>query len=435
MAIGTDVKAPYYILGADGNYHKLLNENIVEQIEGVGRRPATAYEAGDVVASSTNNKVLLLCTQAGTTVETDLNIASKNAGDVVTDGTVTWEVIDRRITFNNLPNKPTTIAGYGITDAGLPVGHEFFTTNPNIPAGCIPLLGGEYSRTTYADLWAWVQTQQGYLIEESAWQAKAAANGENVPFYSKGDGSTTFRVPAMKCWVKGAGSISEVGDYLAAGLPNIEGEAGSKISAKEELSCTGALYQSLVSVGGEANGNYKYVGLGFDASRSNTIYGASDTVQPPSIVGLWVVKAYGVVTNVGSTDVANISTGLTEAETRISALENHGAGATVVESYHNGTEWYRVWSDGWLEQGGLVVDGSSSLTFLKPFVDANYTVNAMYVTTATRGGMNLYGIRTKTGMTLKSSQSNDGNVYDGWQGSAKTSGTSKIVWMCCGQGV
>lgn len=317
---------------------------------------------------------------------------------------------------------------------GLPIGHEFFTTNPNIPAGCIPLLGGEYSRTTYADLWAWVQTQNGYLIEESAWQTKAAANGGNVPFYSKGDGTTTFRVPALKCWVRGAGSISEVGGYLAAGLPNIEGEAGSKISAKEELSCTGALYQSLVSVGGEANGNYKYVSLGLDASLSNPIYGASDTVQPPSIVGLWVVKAYGVVTNVGSTDVANISTGLTEAETRISALENHGAGATVVESYHNGTEWYRVWSDGWLEQGGLVVDGSSSLTFLKPFVDANYTVNAMYVTTATRGGMNLFGIRTKTGMTLKSSQSNDGNVYNGWQGSATTSGKGKIVWMCCGQG-
>ena len=116
MAIGTDVKAPYYILGADDNYHKLLNENIAEQIEGVGRRPATAYEAGDVVASSTNSKVLLLCTASGTTAETDLNIANKAAGEAITDGSVTWEVIDRRITFDNLPNKPTTLAGYGITD-------------------------------------------------------------------------------------------------------------------------------------------------------------------------------------------------------------------------------------------------------------------------------------------------------------------------------
>lgn len=26
--------------------------------------------------------------------------------------------------------------------AGLPVGFEYFTTNPNIPAGSLPLLGG-----------------------------------------------------------------------------------------------------------------------------------------------------------------------------------------------------------------------------------------------------------------------------------------------------
>lgn len=333
MAIGTDVKAPYYILGADGNYHKLLAENIAEQIEGVGRRPATAYEVGDVVASSTNNKGLLLCTQAGTTAETDLNIASKNAGDVVTDGTVTWEVIDRRITFNNLPNKPTTIAGYGITDAGLPVGHEFFTTNPNIPAGCIPLLGGEYSRTAYADLWAWVQAQAGYLLEESAWQAKAAANGGNVPFYSKGDGTTTFRVPALKCWVKGASSISEVGGYLAAGLPDIDtnvyiGQDGRGYPNGSADSTT---------VGHAAS--YPRKTKLFRASDYNTIYGTSATVQPPSIVGLWVVKAYGAVTNVGSTDVANIATGLTSLETRFSTdvtpIRLGGTGATTAYDARN----------------------------------------------------------------------------------------------------
>lgn len=336
MAIGTDVKAPYYILGADGNYHKLLNENIVEQIEGVGRRPATAYEAGDVVASSTNSKVLLLCTTAGTTAETDLNIASKNAGDVVMDGTATWEVIDRRITFNNLPNKPTTLAGYGITDAGLPVGHEFFTMNPNIPAGCVPLLGGEYSRTTYADLWAWVQTQQGYLIEESAWQAKAAANGGNVPFYSKGDGSSTFRVPSLKCWVKGANSISEVGGYLAAGLPNITASWIENVGHVIDYKCVGAISTTNTNDGSpSANATIDYDGgtMHFDASKSNPIYGSSDTVQPPSIVGLWCVKAYGTVTNVGSADVANIASGLTSLETRFSTdvtpIRLGGTGATT----------------------------------------------------------------------------------------------------------
>ena len=223
---------------------------------------------------------------------------------------------------------------------GLPVGHEFFTTNPNIPAGCIPLLGGEYSRTAYADLWAWVQTQQGYLIEESAWQAKAAANSGNVPFYSKGDGSTNFRVPSLKCWVKGANGIEEVGSYLSAGLPNITG-AFTKGPINDSNNKNG--WAQTDSIGAfkarnvrtrtsftESSDSYNVGnGFDFDASLSNPIYGSSSTVQPPSIVGMWLVKAYGTVTNVGSTDVANIAQGLTELETRVIPISQGGTGATT----------------------------------------------------------------------------------------------------------
>ena len=152
--------------------------------------------------------------------------------------------------------------------SGLPVGFEYFSTNPNIPAGSLPLLGGEYSRKVYSDLWAWVQEQAGYLIEESEWQSKSRRSEGNVPFYSKGNGTTTFRVPSLKCWVKGANGIEEVGSYLEAGLPNI---------------------------------------------TDNT----NNTAQLESIVGMWLVKAYGTVTNVGSTDVTNIAQGLTELESRV----------------------------------------------------------------------------------------------------------------------
>ena len=35
--------------------------------------------------------------------------------------------------------------------AGLPLGFEYFQTNPNVRAGSIPLTGGLYSRELYAD--------------------------------------------------------------------------------------------------------------------------------------------------------------------------------------------------------------------------------------------------------------------------------------------
>lgn len=269
-----------------------------------------------------------------------------------------------------------------VSQYAMPVGFEAFTTNPNLQAGWLPLLGGEYSRTAYADLWAWVQTQAGYLIEESAWQAKAATNGGNVPFYSKGDGTTTFRVPSLKCWVRGANSISEIGGYLAAGLPNITGGIVGTDTSYAAVQMRLPSFAGALT--GIKNGNAGWEGstdgtydVHFDASKSNSIYGNSNTVQPPSIVGLWCVKAYGTVTNVGSTDVANISTGLTQAETRISSLETNkvdkAGNAWVVESYRNGTEWYRIWSDGWIEQGGQIKkNATEQVTLLKPFVDAQY---------------------------------------------------------------
>ena len=290
----------------------------------------TKYAVGDIAyTTQLPAGYYLECVTAGTTSNTEPSISVESEN--VNDGTVKWGV-------KNIQDA---------SKLGLPVGFETFTLKPNLQAGWLPLLGGEYSRTAYADLWAWVQTQAGYLMEESAWQAKAAANGGNVPFYSKGDGSTTFRVPALKCWVKGANSISEVGGYLPAGLPNITGSTtwavngtlgAFSVQNTPYHQNTGALsvetdgkaYGAIGNSGSDsANSN---VSVNIDASLSNPIYGSSDTVQPPSIVGLWVVKAYGTVTNVGSTDVSNIASGLTSLETRFSTdvtpIGLGGTGAT-----------------------------------------------------------------------------------------------------------
>jgi hypothetical protein len=45
----------------------------------------------------------------------------------------------------------------------------------------------------------------------------------------------------------------------------------------------------------------------------------------------------------------------------------------VVESRHEGTEWYRIYSDGWCEQGGYV-SSDSTVPLLKTFIDTNYSV-------------------------------------------------------------
>ena len=52
----------------------------------------------------------------------------------------------------------------------------------------------------------------------------------------------------------------------------------------------------------------------------------------------------------------------------------NGAGIrTIIETYVNGASWYRVYSDGWCEQGGHA-DKGVTVTFIKPFKDTNYTL-------------------------------------------------------------
>lgn len=52
--------------------------------------------------------------------------------------------------------------------------------------------------------------------------------------------------------------------------------------------------------------------------------------------------------------------------------------AVVVETYKNDTSWYRVYSDGWCEQGGelttINVDTTTTVSLLKPYSNTNYSV-------------------------------------------------------------
>ena len=51
-------------------------------------------------------------------------------------------------------------------------------------------------------------------------------------------------------------------------------------------------------------------------------------------------------------------------------------GTVIKEKKPTSTDatWYRQWSDGWLEQGGTIDTVNKTITFLKPFVDTNYTL-------------------------------------------------------------
>lgn len=136
-----------------------------------------------------------------------------------------------------------------------------------VPSGFLLCNGALVSRTTYANLYAAIGTKWG-----------------------AGDGSTTFKLPDLrKRHLEGANTASEVGGYLAAGLPNI---IGTFFARNDDDAPTGAFSRTDGWTGGFQAGGYgrhdKYT---FDASTANAAYGASSTVTPPSAKALYIIKS------------------------------------------------------------------------------------------------------------------------------------------------
>ena len=59
-------------------------------------------------------------------------------------------------------------------------------------------------------------------------------------------------------------------------------------------------------------------------------------------------------------------------------VDDNSLHAYIIASYHSGTDWYRVYSDKWVEQGGVRKRGgeSNAVTFLVPMADTNYFCTA-----------------------------------------------------------
>lgn len=107
------------------------------------------------------------------------------------------------------------------------------------------------------------------------------------------------------------------------------------------------------------------------------------------------------VRNEGTTQISNVKTAVAEQVAEATAQADRAENATnsklekdlsnitkgtlfskMFTTYVNGTDWYRVWPDGWIEQGGLASKGGGiTITFLKAFSNTNYTVVATSIGT------------------------------------------------------
>lgn len=192
-----------------------------------------------------------------------------------------------------------------------------------------------------------------------------------------------FKLPRTKWGFTGL--RDSVGGYVAPGLPNITGVmslvGASNSGFYSSYDSTSAIYAS-GSKNAQLNnqsGGTTNDRINIDAARSNAIYGASDTVQPPA------TQMY-LYFYVGSFEQSAIeqTAGITAETLNGKADKDLGNIPTnydyVIESQlptaDNGYTWYRKYKSGWVEQGGdgisVAETNSKTVTLPIPMEDTRY---------------------------------------------------------------
>lgn len=161
--------------------------------------------------------------------------------------------------------------------SGAAVGSIALFAGATLPEGYLLCDGATLSREVYAELFSAIGT---------AWGA--------------GDGETTFNLPDLTDKTVWGGDSEAVGGYKEAGLPGITGELfqdGVDADTNNGLIWGG---NGVFYVGGQQDNNSaaytpsstprRPKRMGFDASRSSSVYGNSTTVQPPAAVMQFCIK-------------------------------------------------------------------------------------------------------------------------------------------------
>lgn len=296
-----------------------------------------------------------------------------------------------------------------IQKAKTPVGTVAWFAMSSPPVGYLVANGAAVGRATYPDLFAAIGTM-----------------------YGEGDGETTFNLPNL---IGRFAEGSEMpGTVKEAGLPNITGSIGSNNdnlgiqifgeSPQFAMSATGALSGGYANRLPAADGTTIQSALSrinFNAADSNPTYGASDTVQPPALTLLPCIKAFDATVNTGLINVTELAQ---EMAGKVDRVINGKNIAYVVDSYRhvNSGTWWRRWSDGWIEQGGLTSipgPGGVTVTLPLPFSGEDYFVAAT----------NIESLSTQPPIIVGKSSVMLGFDYE----SAAQYGP--ILWSASGQGV
>lgn len=340
----------------------------------------------------------------------------QNSYVVDSNGELRVSVVDNNIGHDPIEDQGGQYWGYaGARGSGKRVGEVYFsqsklaTDNP----GALPLFTGDIvnnASNIYPEFYAWVSNHPELCVTQAQYESRTTQYGE-CPFYVLDTGANTIRLPKLSNYIKmETSAVTQSG----AGLPS-----HTHTYEKAEIPGQGE-YQGVKP--NQAGPRQYITGTTTGISDTAGIYGASNTVTPAHTTVFPWVCAYQSAIPASTAQAAEF---LQTMATKVST-EDLSEVVCIVETWHSGTQWFRVWSDGWCEQGGVYDNGSQSrqfsatLTFHKSFQNTNYSVNitAQGMASDAYGAFGLNAENKQTGSFdahYFSTDTGDGCRYVNWE--------------------
>lgn len=191
------------------------------------------------------------------------------------------------------------------------VGDIYPVSYTELESGQLVLKGQLVSREIYGVLWAWLQKHPSLLITEQEY-TEYLNSSENLccPYFSTGTTENNFRLPNYNgVFFKATNDISKINEFETDKQRNISGQFtshqnGSLLTATNVNGAFSWSTNSISNLDEIGDGYGKNYPIYFDASRSVGTEHTGSEVKPKSLNQVWVVQAFGVITNASFLDIS-----------------------------------------------------------------------------------------------------------------------------------
>lgn len=329
-------------------------------------------------------------------------------------------------TVENKAMTPKSTAEVVKAKGNVPVGFIKYNPLSIIEEGWLDASHGDtVERVAYPDLWAYVEAHPELLKTEEEYTTIGNNNEGHVPYYSSGDGTTTFRLPKILWYPCATNDSTLRGTFATDTQRNITGSIG-EVFAPNPPHTTGAFTEEVsrkIHVINDSAENHIWK-INFDASRSVGAEHTGEEVKPKTHYGCYVVKAYGTVSNTGNVDIQNVVNAQTVLENRVTAIEDRkpdldnlsmpSDSAVAITLTQQNQAWTAP-SDGWVWARKVpdgTVTGSWCRCFNNPDPKQATFGTVFYSDYGTMGSNDLCGfIPVAKGATLYFSWANNAVIY------------------------